>query len=261
MRRSWTGAARGWRAKLSLPWLLSLVMSINVALWGQASADEVEFTPRRDAVSALKRTPRPGTEQPKRLISYTRYLGTVRILCQKMEADGRTERLVSVAEAASKEVVKGCPACRSVWRVVLTACRKPKPLRAKKRPKARQPEHNASEDNSEENGEPLAATDGDLAEQSQSPANVSKPRERLPSLEVIEVASVLSSRMHADEPGSEPTLQALDGVASRLLGQADLTVGERDYFSTLFEYLRAAWRGQPASPSEASGGSIRRSGT
>jgi hypothetical protein len=62
--------------------------------------------------------------------------------------------------------------------------------------------------------------------------------------------SQLSNALHDFSPGKGPVFDALKSFEWRMLSAPDLTLGEREYFSTVFEYLFSAWAGRPGSPLE-----------
>ncbi len=183
---------------------------------------DVPFSPRKDAedlTPTKKKDPLKPPNPVQREFSFFRYEGAFRKLCDAVALDGRRERLLEVGrEAFAKETE--CLACKALWRTVIAGCsprsdRRAPPMR---KPKTPQPE------------ESPAATPAQHA-----------AGQRLPSIEVVELASEVSTRIEKDNPGESASLRAMNKVTSQLAGSPLLTPAERDYYEALGEFLRSAW--------------------
>lgn len=236
------GAAQRWSAVATA--LLAFVFSSVHPV--RAEAEDVPFNPRRDLMSPSKRqgfaTPRP----ERSLYSFTRYDGTLRVLCTRMKSDGQLLPLVNGAETLLRAET-GCASCRALARAVVAACKESE----KKERSWRKTPTPVPEPKDAENGEDEETTDKAEAEgqdaAAAAPTEAATVHQRLPSIEVIEAASALGARMRADEPGPEPALLALERLMKQVSSLPDLSRTDREYFGTLTEYLVGAWRGRPES--------------
>ncbi len=267
LRNGFTGAPLGDRAAPSFFAALQFLLVLMPALFGPSSAgaEDVPFSPRKDVEQSLSK--RRDTEKPAKVVySFARYEGALRPLCRAMKPDGHVDRLVECVEGLLREESE-CQSCRALARAVDVACRdfgsKAEEQKSKSAKAFQSKRANPTPVPTEAEEEPAAdseqETGGDAEAEQPAEGEVSaalplatpsaRAKQRLPSVQVVELASALSVRMQSDEPGPEPTLKALDALLQRVLASPGISQTERDYFSTLREYLISAWQGRPAAAS------------
>lgn len=205
-----------------------ITAALCVPLRAGVAADEegVPFTPRKDAIDLRekpKKEPGAAPMPVQHEFSFLRYEGAFRNLCDALAGDGRRERVIEVGREVLATETE-CLSCKALWRTIVAACL-PRAERYSRRPHPRR-------------------TPSDAPVETPTPAIERHTGERLLSIEVVEVASEISIRMHKDEPDEAPNLLALKRVMQRLLVAPGLSPAESDYYSALQEYLCSAWQGR-----------------
>jgi len=211
----------------------------------EALAEDESFTPRLDGDvgPVRKASPTPIVEYP--VTSFLPYHAVFKVLCERMELDGRRARLVSIAEVASQEQNRSCSSCQILWQTLYSACRTKASSQKRGRAKDEEREQESSAPDKPQDGA-SPSEDGESGEEAAPPAvPTAIVLERFPSIDVIEAASAISNRLYGEAHKSNGHRRAVQGVEKRFMATRDLTAGERDYFSTLFEYLLSAWQGRP----------------
>lgn len=227
---------------------LTLFLSLLSALLGQAAtgcaaqAQEVDFNPRWDAVEKPKRVRTPeNTLKPELagqvapVFSFDRYSYRLREICNLMELDHRRERLGKIA---FDDIRNGtpCKSCRALLKEVVEQCqyRKKVVIRPTAAPKS-SPASAATTPNSPEKPEPEAP-----------------PSARYPRTDLLDATSSLSAEFYERDSGDGATFESVKHLVDIIVGQADLSPAERDYFGIFTAYLVSAWSGRPDSPLETS---------
>jgi hypothetical protein len=226
-----------------------------------APAQEVAFTPRYDAVSPdvkrVKKTPTPVVDAARapQLYSLGRFNTLFKEMCDLLELDNRREKIFLIAKQGAEDD-KGCPSCRAFARQLSQSCA-PKlrikkistPLPVTPVPVAPVPGGSLGVEVSPVAEETTAPGANPAVEQVGDHTNGAL-RVRYPRTDLVEVSSQLSRDLYEFSPGKGPVFDALKSFEVRMLTAPDLTLGEREYFSTLFAYLFSAWAGRPGSPLE-----------
>lgn len=219
-----------------------------------APAQDDFFKPVFEATATPKRQEAAGP-----IYSFARMEPAFKGLCTGLEADGRRERLVSIAEAGvAREKV--CITCRSFWKMIVSACGKlgprptptPKPPRKKKGKAGEVP----VEEGPPEQGESVEGNDDASAAASAEDvpatptvagttvAGPSRRPARYPSTEVLDEASRVSVATYAEDSGDGQVAEMFRYLAKSVREAPDLSSAEREYYDTFFTYLLAAWAGR-----------------
>jgi hypothetical protein len=190
-----------------------------------------------------------------------------RALCKGLEADGRRERVVSIAEAGvAREKV--CITCRSFWKMIVGACGKlgPRPTPTPKAKKTKKPKE--GEESAPHEG--VASSDGGggdvseaaIATPTGAPSNgneASRP-ERYPSTALLDEASRVSIETYEVDDGTGTDSEMFRYFEKTVRETPGLSSMEREYYDLFFTYLLAAWAGRvdstkqpPSTPAAALG--------
>lgn len=231
------------RCSAGVSWQL-WIGSVRAALVAVFSAITLFFAPSARAQDDFFKPVSQATATPRRLeaaspiYSFARMEPAFKGLCTGLEADGRRERLVSIAEAGvAREKV--CITCRSFWKMIVSACGKlgprptPKPIRKKKGKAGEIPVEEAP---LEQATTPTAAV--------ASGAGVRRTSARYPSTEVLDEASRVSVSTYAEDSGGGQDAEMFRYLARTVREAPDLSNAERGYYDTFFTYLLAAWAGR-----------------
>lgn len=255
---------KGWRAWRSLRPLLALSCASLLVYCplDAAWAEDVPFKPRYDGIerktkrksSAPKATPTPATPP---IYSFGRYAQEFAAICDLLQVDGRRERFVTFATAQEKRET-GCTSCRLFARQVRDSCKErtaaPTPTVAPVvTAEAAPAEQVADAEGGEttESEKTLSTSDTVVASEMVTPVpttRVGASPARYPSTELVDRLSRFSSELYERDPGVGTLFNALNGFATALLRESDLTVGEREYFGIFVSYLMAAWSDRATPP-------------
>ena len=234
--------------------LVAACSGLTLFSCSSAGAQDDFFKPVFEATA----TPKP-LEASGPIYSFARMEPAFKGLCTGLEADGRRERLVSIAEAGvAREKV--CITCRSFWKMIVSACGKlgPRPTPTPKPPRKKKGKEGevSVEGASPEKGEVVERTDdADAAASAEdvpaSPtvavttaAGPSRRPARYPSTEVLDEASRVSVGTYAEDSGDGQVAEMFRYLAKSVREAPDLSTSEREYYDTFFTYLLAAWAGR-----------------
>lgn len=232
--------ARQYCAAMRAVCYLAVCCAVALSVPGTALAQDVPFNPRFDGTNERKQksaTPTPDESAKQTSIySFGRFASTFKAMCDGLAIDRRRGRVFDVATVGLREEVS-CASCRAFYRQLVQSCAPPRQKKPEVTPLASPP----GEDVAAEAG----ADQGQQATPSPTPTATPTPQpDRYPSTEVIDAASRLGIGLYDMEPGEGSPFKAVRAFETRLLGQKDLTAGERDYFGVLLSYLLAAWQGR-----------------
>ena len=234
--------------------LVAACSGLTLFSCSSAGAQDDFFKPVFEATATPKALEAAGP-----IYSFARMEPAFKGLCTGLEADGRRERLVSIAEAGvAREKV--CITCRSFWKMIVSACGKlgprptptPKPIRKKKGNEGEAPVEGASQEQGE-----IVETDGDdrvapgggeavaTPTVALTPSGSVRPHKaRYPSTGVLDEASRVSVATYAEDSGEGQVAEMFRYLAKSVREAPDLSTAEREYYDTLFTYLLAAWAGR-----------------
>jgi len=227
---------------------LALLSLLVVADGG--SAQEFDEEPIFKPIIAPTPTKKP-TAAPA-VFSFARFEPNFRLLCEELEADGRRERLVSIAVAETDRTDQTCISCRALWRSVIGGCAK---LGARPTPRPKGPKGSPTPaldggavegagSEASEGGKVDSAEEGTPTPLPPTPSPTPKPKPRTPSTAAADMASRISIAAYSLDPGDGGVHPAFEHLVSVVLSTKDLTAAEREYFENLFTFLMAAWDGR-----------------
>jgi hypothetical protein len=121
-----------------------------------------------------------------------------------------------------------CGSCRVLWRTLERQCRVSTIKKTDKKKKTKKGEEEAVE----------AAPEVEA-----TPTPIPLPRQRVPSPEVIDIASRLSVSMFEGEREGMMK-ESVDRITDMLERYGEPTAGEREYFGIVRAYLMASWSGR-----------------
>lgn len=165
-----------------------------------------------------------GLDKPKeQVVSFNEFRDGFRRICTYVGQDGRQEALYNVLRVHEAKD-PNCGACRPLFTLFSTVCKPTKIVKAPPRPAARAVK----------------------AEADQSPAPTPTPSiaypQREPNIRVIESISIVFSSLAARNFGREATVKALRKFFAVLRKAEGCTPGERDYLSSLAEFMESPMR-------------------
>lgn len=193
----------------------------------------------------------PPTKTPVggvQVYSFFRYEGDFQALCAELEREGRRVPVVKLAEEGVDRE-KECITCRSFWKMIVSACSRlgPRPTPTAKPTKVPRPSGAEDTSTSSEKAESVQATAADTAEEpvaTPTVGSVAKQGERVPSVELVDLASRLSTKAFDVDSGTGPTAHMFHDFAKRLTSVPGLNASEREYYEVFCSYLLAAWDGR-----------------